>query len=77
MSPLIPVIVGAVAETVRHAVSKDNLKSGTTKAAAIVATGAAANVGVNPPQTVEEVVFNAVLAVTALILFFYRKRNEK
>lgn len=75
MSPLIPVIVGAVADTVRHAMTKENLKSGSTKAAAIVAAGTAANVGVNPPQTVEEVVLNVVLAVTALILFFYKQRK--
>lgn len=76
MSPLVPVIVGAVVDGIKSSLTKENLKSGTTKAAAVVAAGTGVNLGANPPQTIEEVVLNAVLAVTALILFFYRERQK-
>lgn len=82
MSPLVIPILTAVIDGAKDILTskqafKDNLKSGSTKAAGAVGAVLAGNVAVNPPETIEGVVLNAVLAVTALILFFYRKHTGK
>lgn len=82
MSPLVPVIVSAVINGAKEVLTskkalKENLSEDSTKGAAALGAIVAGNATVNPPQTAEELIFNALLALYALGMFFYRKHSDK
>jgi len=62
---------------IKDRLSKDNLKS-KTSVASYTTSGALAYLVANPPGSEHDVIMQALLAITSVILFFYKKEtNDK
>jgi hypothetical protein len=77
MNPLVPKLISTAISVIAARASKENLKHPTTLASVGAATAAIAAPDMLPADSPEALITQAVLAVLAVVLFFYPPRKPQ